>query len=182
MFRDYSCCSLDRAFIVCDQRVGSWAVYWRQAGIRWYVVFLPRIANHLRSKLTIFLLIVLLKYNLLRLVSEWYKVYHPFRGSWNGCGRIKFLIYDGDGISEWCEVIILFRGKVASVHLLTDRNDVYQYSSNIGVPYLLLPAWMEFSSGIGIIRSGKVVSSRFWQTRKPNSFWRGHLVFLAGVG
>ena len=76
----------------------------------------------------------------------------------------------------------MFRGKAVSVYLLTDRNDVYQYSSNIGVPYLLLPAWMEFSSGIGIIRSGKVVSSRFWQTRQPNALWRGHLVFLVGVG
>ena len=76
----------------------------------------------------------------------------------------------------------VFRGKVVSVDLLTGRNDVYQYSSNIGVAYLLLPAWVEFSSGIGIVRSGKVVSNSYWQTRKPNSFWRGHLVFLAGVG
>ena len=34
-----------------------------------------------------------------------------------------------------------------SVYLSTDRNDVYQYSSNIGVPYLFFPAWVEFSSG-----------------------------------
>ena len=37
-------------------------------------------------------------------------------------------------------------------------------------------------SGIGIVRSGKVVSNKYWQTRKPNALWRGHLVFLAGVG
>ena len=94
---------------------------------------------------------------------------------------MKFLIYDGDGTSEWYEVIICSVGK-SRVYLLTDRNDVYQNSSNIGVPYLLLPAWVEFSSSIGIVRSGKVVSNRYWLTRKPNALWRGHLVFLAGVG
>ena len=76
----------------------------------------------------------------------------------------------------------MFRGKVVSVYLLTDRNDVYQYSSNIEVPYLLLPVWVEFSSGIGIVRFGKVVSIRYWQTRKPNALRSGHLVFLAGAG
>ena len=90
-----------------------------------------------------------------------------------------FIIYDGDIISEWHEVIIC-SGKVVDVYLLTDRNYVYQYSSNIGVPYLLLPARVEFSSGIAIVRSGKVV--RYWQTLKSNALWTGHLVFLAEVG
>ena len=36
--------------------------------------FLTRIANHLRSKLTTLLLMVLLKYIILRVVSEWHKV------------------------------------------------------------------------------------------------------------
>ena len=73
---------------------------------------------------------------------------------------MKLFVYDGDGTSEWCEVIIC-SGTVVSVYLLTDRNHVYQYSSNIGVPYLLLPAWVELSSSI--VRSGKVVSNRYWQ-------------------
>ena len=73
-----------------------------------------------------------------------------------------FLIYDGDEISEWYEVIIC-SGNVVSVYLLTDRNYVDQHSSNIRVPYryLLLSAWVEFSSGIA--RSRKVVSNRHWQ-------------------
>ena len=43
----------------------------------------------------------------------------------NACsqGRRKFDTYDGDGISEWYE-IILFPGKAVSVYLLTDRNYV----------------------------------------------------------
>ena len=53
--------------------------------------------------------------------------------------------------------------------MLTDRNYVYQYSSNIRLPYLLLTEWMEFFSVISIVRSGKVVSNRYWQSRKPNS-------------
>ena len=68
-----------------------------------------------------------------------------------------------------------------SVYLLTDRNYEHQYSSNIEVLYLLLPTWVEFSSCIGIVRSGKVVSNRYWQTCEPNALWGGHLVFLAGV-
>ena len=76
----------------------------------------------------------------------------------------------------------MFRGKAVSVYLLTDRNDVYKYTSNSGVPYLFLSAWVQFSSGIGIVRFGKVVSIRYWQTRKPNALRSGHLVFLAGAG
>ena len=43
----------------------------------------------------------------------------------NACsqGRKKFVIYDGDGIYEWYEIII-FSGKVVSVYLLTDRKHV----------------------------------------------------------
>ena len=55
----------------------------------------------------------------------------------------EVFFYDGDRISEWCEVVIC-SGKVVAVYLLADRNYVYQYSSNIGVPYLLLPPWVEF--------------------------------------
>ena len=62
-----------------------------------------------------------------------------------------FIIY-GDRISQWDEVIIC-SGKVVGVYLLTDRNYVYQYSSNFGVPYLLLPAWVKISSGIYLYRS-----------------------------
>ena len=43
----------------------------------------------------------------------------------NGCGRMKFFIYDGDGISELYEIII-FSGKVVSVYLLTDHNYVFK--------------------------------------------------------
>ena len=134
--------SLDRTFIVCNQGVGSWTVYWRQADSRWDMVFLRRIVNHLRSKLTMFLLIVLLKYIILRLVSEWYEGYHSFRGSWNGCGRMKLLIYDGGGIFRMVWSYHVFRGKVVSVYLLTDRND--QYSSNIGVPCFFRRGWNEW--------------------------------------
>ena len=34
-----------------------------------------------------------------------------------------FFIYDGDGISDWYEIIV-FSGNVVSVDLLTDRNYV----------------------------------------------------------
>ena len=60
------------------------------------------------------------------------RVLNVFSGVANGCGRMKFFSYDGDGISEWYEVIIC-SGKVVSVYLLTGRNYVYQYSSNVGV-------------------------------------------------
>ena len=52
----------------------------------------------------------------------------------NACsqGRNKFFIYDGDGISEWYE-IILFSGKVVNVYLLTDRNYVFKSQQYIGV-------------------------------------------------
>ena len=58
-------------------------------------------------------------------VSGWYGVYHSFMGVVNGCGRMRFFIYDGDGISEWYEIII-FSWKVVSVYLLTDRNYVFK--------------------------------------------------------
>ena len=41
--------------------------------------------------------------------SEWYGVYHSFRGGVNGSERMKFSIYDGDGISEWYGIIIFPR-------------------------------------------------------------------------
>ena len=59
-----------------------------------------------------FRLIVLLKYivcdySYYRMESEWYGVYHSLRGVVNGYGRMQFFIYDGDGISKWCERIDL---------------------------------------------------------------------------
>ena len=43
----------------------------------------------------------------------------------NACaqGINKFVMHDGDGISEWYEITI-FSGKVMSVYLLIDRNYV----------------------------------------------------------
>ena len=65
----------------------------------------------------------------------------------NACsqGGNKFFIYDGDGISEWYEMII-FSGKVVSVYLLTDRNYVSKSAVILEFLYLLLTAWVEFSS------------------------------------
>ena len=85
------------------------ARYMGQADVRWDLVFLRRIANQLRSKSIMFLLIVLSNevYRLrLGLKSEWYWVYHSFRGVVNDWGRMNFFIYNGDGISEWYEIII----------------------------------------------------------------------------
>ena len=48
-----------------------------------------------------------------------------------------------------------------SVILFADRSYVYQYRRNIGIPYLLLPSWVEFVGGIGIVCSGNVVSNRY---------------------
>ena len=42
----------------------------------------------------------------------------------------KFIIYDGNILSEWYEVIVC-SGKVVSVYVLSDRIYVYQYSSNV---------------------------------------------------
>ena len=67
-------------------------------------------------------------------------------------------------------------GKVGSVtrYLLPDVRII---------PYLLLPAWVEFSSGIGIVRSGTSRAIYIGkEPRKPSALWRGHLVFLADVG
>ena len=65
----------------------------------------------------------------------------------NACsqGRKKFVIYDGDGTSEWYEIII-FSWKVVSVYLLTDRNYVSKSAVILEFLYLLLTAWVEFSS------------------------------------
>ena len=67
----------------------------------------------------------------------------------NACsqGRKKFVIYDGDGISEWYEIII-FSGKVVSVYLITDRNYAPKSAVISEFLYLLLTAcqWVEFSS------------------------------------
>ena len=46
--------------------------------------------------------------------------------------------------------------------LLTGRNYVSN-SSKIGVPHLLLPAWVQFSSGMGIIRTGNVANNQYLQ-------------------
>ena len=65
----------------------------------------------------------------------------------NACsqGRNRFVIYDGDGICEWCEIII-FSGKVVSVYLLTDCNCVSKSAVMLEFLYLLQTAWVEFSS------------------------------------
>ena len=65
----------------------------------------------------------------------------------NACsqGRNKFVIYDGDGISEWYEIINV-TGKVMSVCLLTDRNCVSKSAPILEFLHLLLTAWVEFSS------------------------------------
>ena len=41
--------------------------------------------------------------------SEWYGVISFVQGSRVGWGRKQFFIYDGDGISEWYEIIIVSR-------------------------------------------------------------------------
>ena len=56
-----------------------------------------------------------------RVESEWDGVYHLFRGVVSGCGKMNFVVYHGDIIFKWCEIII-FSGKCISVYLLTDRN------------------------------------------------------------
>ena len=65
----------------------------------------------------------------------------------NDCSqaRKKFVIYDGDVISEWYETIF-FSGKVVSVYLLTDRNYVSKLAVILEFLYLLPTAWVEFSS------------------------------------
>ena len=65
----------------------------------------------------------------------------------NACsqGRRKFVFYDADGISERYEIII-FSGKVVSVYLLTGRKYVSKSALIIEFLYLLLTAWVEFSS------------------------------------
>ena len=129
-----------------------------------------------------FLLIVLLKYIILRLVSEWYEYYRSFTASWNGCGRMKFLTYDGDGISEWYEVIICSR-KAVSVHLLTDR--IYAYQLYITVIWEFLTCYFRRGRNFRVV---SFVPGKSWvididkEPRKPNALWRGHLVFLAEVG
>ena len=59
--------------------------------------------------------------------------------------RVNFFINDGDGISEWYEVIICPR-KVVSVDLLTDRNYVSKSAVIVEFLNLLLTAWVEFLS------------------------------------
>ena len=58
---------------------------------------------------------------------------------------MKFFIKDGDGISEWHEVIIC-SGKVVSVYLLTGRNFVSKSAVILEFLYFLHTAWVEFSS------------------------------------
>ena len=72
-----------------------------------------------------------------------YKQHHFANACWQG--RKKFVIDDGDGISEWYE-IITFSGKVVSVYLLTDRSYISKSAVILGFLYLLLTAWVKFSS------------------------------------
>ena len=60
-------------------------------------------------------------------------------------GRRVFVIYDGDRISEWYDIII-FSGKVVNVYLFADRNDVSKSAVIIEFLYLLRTAWVEFWS------------------------------------
>ena len=78
-------------------------------------------------------------------IHDWlfYQQYH-FANAYSQ-GRNKFVIYDGDGISEWYEIIIL-SGKVVSVYLITDRNCVSKPAVILEFLILLLTAWVEFSS------------------------------------
>ena len=77
----------------------------------------------------------------------------------NACsqGRKKFVIYNGDGTSEWYEIII-FSWKVVSVYLLTDRNYVSKSAVILEFLYLLLTAWVEFRVS-GVVHSRKVVNN-----------------------
>ena len=68
--------------------------------------FVTKDSQPFTVEINMFLLIVLLEYIILRLLSEWYGVYHSFRGVVNGSGRMKFFIHDGDGISKWHEIVI----------------------------------------------------------------------------
>ena len=91
--------------------------------------------------------------------SEWYGVYHSFRGGVNGSERMKFSIYDGDGISEWYEIIKKKSPEKSWVYICWLIGITYSsHSSNIGV-YLLVIYGVGGISG-GIIRSGKVVINR----------------------
>ena len=103
---DSICFEINRVFLLIvflslvTRGVGSWAVCWETSRYSFEMWFLRRIAKHLRSKLIMFILIVLSTYIILRSVSEWYGVYHSFRGSRNGYGRMQFLADDGNGIQN----------------------------------------------------------------------------------
>ena len=86
-----------------------------------------------------------------------YQQYH-FANAYSQ-GRNKFVIYDGDGISEWYEITWYhFSGRVVSAYLLTDRNYVSKSAVILEFLYLLLTAWVEFRVS-GVVHSRKVVNN-----------------------
>ena len=89
------------------RRNGSWAAYWRQADIRRDVLSYERRPTTYGRNC---ILIVLLKNTILRLGFESYEVFIIRSGDRENVWWMweEFPIYDGDGISEWCEVIICF--------------------------------------------------------------------------
>lgn len=70
----------------------------------------------------------------------------------NACsqGIDKFVIHDGDGISELCGIIV-YSGNVLSVYLLTGRNYVCKSAVILEFPYLLLTAWVHYVSKSAVI-------------------------------
>ena len=73
-------------------------------------------------------------------------------------GRKKFVIYDGDGISEWYEITWYhFSGRVVSAYLLTDRNYVSKSAVILEFICYLRRGW-NFRV-CGIVHSRKVVNN-----------------------
>ena len=151
----------------------------------WDVVFLRRIAKHLRSKLIMFILIVLSKYIILRSVSEWYGVYHSFRGSRNGYGRMQFLADDGNGIQNGMKLSFFVPGTSWVYFEVYCWLVVITYPTAVRLEFLICyfrrgcnfrVVWVSFVPGTSRIIN--ICNER----RKPNALWRGHLVLLAEVG
>ena len=137
-----------------------------------------------------------------RMESAWYGVYHSFRGVVHGCEIIKLFIYDGDGISEWYQIISC-SGK-SWVYIWWLIVITYQVFKSYQLYLRLLVG--------GIVRSGKswvldidkspckstalqgghlvfLVEGEYWlvrwrgeiTSRKSTALQGGHLVFLAGL-
>ena len=99
----------------------------------------------------------------------------------NGCRRMNFFIYDGDGISKCNEIMIVFPGKswvyICWLIVISDSS----YSSNTGISLLVISGVSGLSSGI--VRWGKSwVIAIDKGSRKTNALQKGHRVLLAEMG